>query len=129
VFWSVAVAALLGCGERDRLTFPSENPGNGAGPVTEIDQPPAEDAVVIEGDPLIIRGRTFDPDGVDTVYFEVGGVNQGFPPIVGDGADTVTFALQLSTLNHGGATVLIRAYGVDLLGDQGNIVFRQVHIE
>lgn len=129
VFWSVAAAALLGCGERDRLTFPSENPGNGAGPVTEIDHPGAPDTVVVEGDLLIISGRTFDPDGVDTVYIEVGGVSQGFAPIIGDGADTVTFGLQLSTLNHSGATVVIRAHGVDLLGDQGNIVFRQIHIE
>lgn len=129
VFWWVAAAALLGCGERDRLTFPSENHGNGAGPVTEIDHPAAADTVVVEGDLLIFQGRTFDPDGVDTVYFEVGGVNQGFAPIIGEGADTVTFALQLSTLNHSGATVVVRAYGVDLLGDQGNVVFRQVHIE
>jgi hypothetical protein len=129
VFWSVAAAALLGCGERDRLTFPSENPGDGSGPVTEIDRPSAPDTVVVEGDLLIIQGRSFDPDGVDTVYVEVGGVNQGFAPIIGDGADTVSFALQLSTLNHSGATVTVHAHGVDLFGDQGNIVIRQIHIE
>jgi len=88
-----------------------------------------ENAVVIEGDLLIVQGRTYDADGVDTVYFEVGGLSQGFAPIQGEGADTVDFAMQLSTLNHSGATVLIRVYGVDLLGDQGTPVSRQIRIE
>jgi hypothetical protein len=126
--WVIA-ALLVGCGERDRLTFPSDNQGNGAGPVTEIDHPAAPDTVVVEGDPLVLQGRTFDPDGVDTVYFEVGGTNQGFAPKLGEGADTVNFALQFSTLNHSGATFLVRAYGVDKLGDLGNIVSRQIRVE
>lgn len=125
--WLV-LAVLAGCGTRDRLIFPTENPGNGSGPTTEISQP-AADTVAIEGDLLIVQGRTYDADGVDTVYFEVGGINQGFAPILGGGRDTVDFALQLSTLNHGGATVFIRVYGVDLLGDQGNPVSRQIRIE
>lgn len=80
-----ALAILAGCGQRDRLTFPTENPGNGDGPTTEITQPAVSDTVVIEGDLLILQGRTFDADGVDTVYFEVGGINQGFAPIAGGG--------------------------------------------
>jgi hypothetical protein len=124
-----ALVLLAGCGERDRLTFPSENPGDGSGPVTEITRPSVPDTVVVEGDLLIIQGRTFDADGVDTVYFEVGGVNQSFAPIKGEGADTVNFALQLSTLSFTGATVLFRAYGVDLLGGQGAPVSRQIRIE
>jgi hypothetical protein len=124
-----ALAALLSCGERDRLTFPVENPGDGSGPTTDITQPAAPDTTVIEGDLLLIQGRTFDADGVDTVYFEVGGANQGFAPIQGEGRDTVEFALQLSTLNLSGATVVIRAHGVDMLGQQGNLVSRQIRIE
>src|SRR6266540_5915181 len=111
-----AVAVLVGCGTRDRLTFPTENPGNGSGPITEITHPGTPDTVVIEGDLLIVQGRTFDADGVDTVYFELGGVNQGFSPITGRGKDTVDFSLQLSTINSGGATVVLRVHGVDLLG-------------
>ncbi len=87
------------------------------------------DTVVVEGDLIIIQGRAYDPDGIDTVYFEVGGTNQGFSPLRGLGADTVDFALQLSTLNFSGATVLLRAYGVDLLGSQGAPVSRQIRIE
>ena len=124
-----ALAALVSCGERDRLIFPVENPGDGTGPTTEINQPAADDTVVVEGDLLILRGRTFDADGVDTVYFEVGGANQGFSPIQGEGQDTVDFALQLSTLNHGGAAIVVRVHGVDLLGQQGSPVSRQIRIE
>jgi hypothetical protein len=124
-----ALAALVSCGERERLIFPVENPGDGAGPSTEITRPAAPDTTVIEGDLLFIQGRTYDADGVDTVYFEVGGANQGFAPIQGEGQDTVDFALQLSTLNLGGATVVIRVHGVDMLGEQGEFVSRQIRIE
>jgi hypothetical protein len=124
-----ALATLVSCGERDRLVFPVENPGDGTGPTTEITQPGADDTVVVEGDLLILRGRTYDADGVDTVYFEVGGANQGFSPIEAEGEDTVDFALQLSTLNLGGATVVVRIHGVDVLGQQGSPVSRQIRIE
>ena len=124
-----ALAALVSCGERDRLIFPVENPGDGAGPTTEINHPAAADTVVIEGDLLIVRGRTFDADGVDTVYFEVGGANQGFSPIQGEGRDTVDFALQLSSLGLSGATVVVQIHGVDVLGQEGSPVSRQIRIE
>lgn len=127
LWWALALVA--GCGERDRLTFPDENPGDGSGPTTEVTRPATPDTTVIEGDLLIVQGRTYDADGVDTVYFEVGGANQGFSPIQGQGEDTVNFALQLSTLNLSGATVVLRVYGVDLLGQQGSPVSRQIRIE
>jgi hypothetical protein len=129
VFRWVALAVLVGCGTRDRLTFPSENPGDGAGPITEITRPATHDTAVTEGDLLIIQGRTYDQDGVDTVYAAVGGVSQGFAPILGQGKDTVDFALQLSTIGNSGATVIVQIFGVDLLGQQGAIVSRQIHIE
>jgi hypothetical protein len=129
VFRWAAPAFVAACGERDRLTFPSENPGNGSGPVTEITFPSVPDTVVTAGDPLFIVGRAFDADGVDTIYFAVDGVNQGFAPVIGEGADTVDFALQLSTLNSSGATVLFQAYGVDLLGGVGAPVSRQIRVE
>ena len=125
----LALALLAGCGTRERFVFPSENPGDGQGPITEITQPATGDTVVTEGDLLIIQGRSYDPDGVDTVYIAVGGINQGFAPIDGEGQDTVDFAAQLSTIGHSGATVIVQAFGVDLLGQQGSIVSRQIHIE
>jgi hypothetical protein len=124
-----ALALLVGCGTRERFVFPVENPGDGDGPTTEITHPGFPDTVVTEGDLLIVQGRSYDPDGVDTVYFAVGGVNQGFAPILGEGKDTVDFSAQLSTIGHSGATVIFQAFGVDMLGQQGSIVSRQIHIE
>ncbi|HKT58406.1 MAG TPA: hypothetical protein VJQ46_00045 [Gemmatimonadales bacterium] len=125
----LALAFLAGCGTRERFVFPSENPGDGSGPTTEITHPAAADTAITEGDLLVIQGRAFDSDGVDTVYLAVGGINQGFAPILGQGKDTVDFAAQLSTIGHSGATVIVQAYGVDLLGQQGSVVSRQIHIE
>jgi len=127
--WWGALALLAACGTRDRFVFPVENPGDGEGPITEITHPAAADTAVTEGDPLIIQGRSYDADGVDTVYIAVGGINQGFPPILGEGKDTVEFAAQLSTIGHSGATVIVQAFGVDRLGQQGSLVSRQIHIE
>jgi hypothetical protein len=129
VFRWVAAAALVSCGQRERLIFPVEDPGDGDGPITEIARPGVADTTVTEGDLLLIEGRAYDADGVDTVYIEVGGANQGFSPIRGEGRDTVEFALQLSTLNLFGATVVVRAHAGDLLGEQGGFVSRQIRIE
>ena len=49
-----------------------------------------------EGGLLLIEGRTYDADGVDTICAAIGGLNQGFQPILGQGQDTVEFALQRS---------------------------------
>ena len=124
-----AVGIMAGCGERGRLTFPVENPGNGVGPFTNVTHPAASDTTVIEGDLLILTGYSVDPDGVDTVYFEVSGAGQGFAPLVGQGADSVPFALQLSTLGNSGATIIVRAFAVDGVGQQGTAALRQIHIE
>jgi hypothetical protein len=125
--WAL-LSALIGCGQRDRLTFPTENPGDGQGPASQITDPSA-DTTVIGGDALVVQGRTYDPDGVDTVYVEVGGLNQGFAPIIGGGADTVNFALQLSTFNRNGVTAIVRVFGVDRLGDVGAAAIRQIRVE
>ena len=71
------------------------------------------------------------PEYAHIIQFDgFGGVlNQGFAPILGHGEDTVDFSGQLSTIGHSGATVTIQAYGVDVLGQQGSIVSRQIHIE
>ncbi len=66
-------AALLlvcspGARSGDRLTFPSNEPDDGVGPVTVIDNP-AEDTTLTEGDPFVLSGGSLDATGVDTVYF------------------------------------------------------------
>ena len=123
------LAALVSCGERDRLVFPIEDPGDGVGPTTEVNRPAASDTLVPEGDLLIVSGRAYDADGVDAIYIEIGGANQEFAPIQGEGEDTVVFALQLSTLGLGGVTVAVRIHAVDLLGDEGPVVNRQIRVE
>lgn len=127
--WSAAVGVLAGCGERDRLTFPVENPGDGTGPFTNVTRPAVTDTAVTEGDLFILTGYSLDPDGVDTVYFEVSGANQGFAPLLGQGADSVPFALQLSTLGNSGGTISVRAFAVDGVGDRGPAAVRQIRIE
>ena len=121
------LALLAGCDERERLTFPSNEP-EAQGPVTTIETPSA-DSFLTEGPPFIIAGRTVDEDGVDTVYFEVFGTGQGFPPLSGGGETTVSFGLPLPTLGLAGRTVTIRVHGVDLLGNEGATTIRQLMIE
>lgn len=126
--WWAALGLAAGCSERERLTFPTEDPGNGSGPITEIFQPNGADTVVSGGEALLVSGRSRDPDGVHAVFFEISGLNQGFAPLDAGGADTVSFGLQLSTVNHGGDTAFIRIYAVDVLGDTGRAAVRQVRI-
>jgi hypothetical protein len=131
IVWWLATALIGGCAERDRLTFPDDTggSGDGIGPVTAIDEPGASDTSIVEGDQFILTGRSVDPDGVDTVYFDVAGLNVSFAPLRGEGADTVSFGLPLSTIGFSGATVQVRIHGVDRLGNVGQSVSRQLHIE
>jgi len=126
--WWAALGLAAGCAERERLTFPTESPGSGTGPITEIFQPNGADTVVADGMSLVVSGRSRDPDGVHAVFFEISGLNQGFQPLDAGGADTVSFGLQLSTVGHGGDTAFIRIYAVDLLGDTGRAAVRQVRV-
>lgn len=129
--WWLVVALIGGCAERERLTFPNDTggSGDGVGPVTSIDEPGAFDTVIVEGDLFVLAGHSVDPDGVDTVYFDVDGLNVSFAPLRGEGAETVSFGLPLSTIGFSGATVLVRIHGVDMLGNVGQTVSRQLHIE
>jgi len=124
--WS-GLLLVLGCDERDRLTFPT--PSDGVGPVTTIDQPSGADTTVLPGADFFVNGRTIDPDGVDTVYFFVIGGNQNFHPFHPNPASTtVSFALPVTTFGHSGESFLIQVYGVDALGNQGGISTRQINI-
>jgi hypothetical protein len=129
-FWWLAIVLIGGCAERDRLTFPDDTggSGDGVGPSTSIDQPGASDTVIAEGDRFVLIGHSIDPDGIDTVYFDVNGLNLRFDPLLGEGADTVRFGLPLSTIGFSGTTVLVSIHGVDMLGNVGQTVSRQLHI-
>ena len=123
-----AVVLLVGCEERDRLTFPT--PSDGVGPVTMIDQPNGSDTTVSAGPEFFINGRTIDPDGVDTVYFLVTGGNQTFQPFVPrPPSDSVRFGLPLTTTGRSGDTMLVQIHGVDSQGNRGNTAIREVVVE
>jgi len=126
--WAGA-AFVLACGERDRITFPEPNQGNGKGPITHVTNPSVTDTAVVEGDLLILSGYSLDPDGVDTVYFDVSGTVQSFTPILGQGDDSVPFAVQFSTLGNPGGTITVRAFAVDVFGQVGDTGLRHIHIE
>jgi hypothetical protein len=128
-FWWVSFAVVVGCGERQRFTFPTAEPGNGAGPVTDIDDPQAGDTVLTAGEPFVIAGRTFDPDGVAEVVFQLTGGSQNFAPLDGQGADTVRFGLPIETAGNRGDTVIVQVYGVDLLGQEGSHSVRRLRIQ
>jgi hypothetical protein len=125
----ILFALLSGCGERDRLTFPSNQPGgDDEGPVSTIDVP-SIDSTLTEGDFFVLGGRVVDPNGVDTVYIDAAGTGQAFLPIVGEGEDTVSIGIPIPTVGLSGTTVVVRIRGVDLLGNQGLTVRRQLLIE
>ena len=124
----VALTLVSGCDERDRLTFPSGEPPDEAGPVTTITSP-AVDSFLTEGDPFILEGHAVDIDGVDTVYIEVFGTGQAFLPLPGGGADTVTFGIPIPTIGLSGTTVIARIRAVDQIGNQGLAAVRQLAIE
>jgi hypothetical protein len=119
------IALATGCNERDRLTFP--DPGDGIGPVTTIDQPNGADTTVNAGPEFFVNGRTIDPDGVDTVYFLVIGGNQNFQPFrPNPPADTVRFGLPITTIGHGGDTMVVQIHGVDSQGNRGGTSSRRI---
>lgn len=121
----VLLTLLAGCDERERLTFPSNEP---AGPVTTIEVP-AADTVLTAGDQFILGGRTVDPDGIDTVYFEVIGTGQVFSPSPGHGDETVGFGLPIVTEGRSGFEVIVQVYAVDLDGNRGETARRQLSVQ
>ncbi len=121
-------AVLAGCGERDRLTFPVEDPGDGVGPFTTITRPDAGDTLVDAGEPFVLEGYTTDHDGVDSVFFAVAGAGVVYPPLAGASADSVRFAIQLPTADLRGDTIFVRVFAVDQLGDPGRAALRQIRI-
>lgn len=119
-------ALTAACEERDRLTFPNSDDGNG--PVTMIDQPSAEDTTVSSGPGFFVYGRTIDADGVDTVYFLVS--NSSFPPFRPDSpTDTVRFALPITTFGYAGDTILVQIHAVDLQGNHGPVSSREIVVQ
>jgi hypothetical protein len=116
---------LLGCNERDRITFPVND---GLGPQATI-LDPSQDTTVTAGPFAMVSGRVTDRDGIDTVYFEVTGGGASFSPFVAAGDDTVTFSLPLATAGFGGTTMTVMVFGTDLGGVRGDTAIRQVTVQ
>ena len=125
--WGIVIALLVGCEERQRLTFESD-PEDRLGPSTQID-PPSRDTTLTEGDPFVVGARSVDTSGVDSIFIDVDGAGLSYPPIEAHGADTVSFAINLPTLGLSGRTVRVTMYGVDVIGNIGLTVTRQLTIE
>lgn len=121
------MALLLGCEERERLTFEND-PDDTVGPTSRID-PPSQDTTLTEGDLFVIGARTVDSSGVDTVFIQVEGANLSYLPLDAHGADTLSFALNLPTIGLGGRTITLGVFGVDVIGNVGPTVSRRISIE
>jgi hypothetical protein len=125
--WGVLIALLLGCEERERLTFETE-PEDRVGPTSHID-PPSKDTTLTEGDLFVIGARTVDTSGVDSVFIEVGGANLSYLPIDANGVDTITFSINLPTIGLSGRTITLGVFGVDVIGNVGPTVSRRLTIQ
>jgi len=121
------VAGLGGCDERARLVFEPE--GDSQGPDTTIDSPETADVEVPAGPQFNVSGRSVDPDGVDTVYFELIGGNEQFTPFVpNEFRDTIRFSIPVSTIGKAGDDVEVLIFATDLTGARGDTAIRRLRI-
>jgi hypothetical protein len=121
------VAGLAGCDERARLVFEPE--GDSQGPDTTIDSPETGEVQVPAGPQFNVSGRSVDPDGVDTVYFELIGGNEQFTPFVpNEFRDTVRFSIPISTIGKAGDDVEVLIFATDLTGARGDTAVRRIRI-
>jgi hypothetical protein len=125
--WGMLVALLIGCEERERLTFETE-PEDRVGPSSHID-PPSQDTTLTEGDFFVIGARTVDTSGIDTVFIELEGADLSYLPIDANGVDTLSFSVNLPTGGLSGRTVTLAVFGVDVIGNIGPTVSRHITIE
>ena len=125
--WGILVALLLGCDERERLTFESE-PEDKVGPTSHID-PPSQDTTLTEGDLFVVGARTVDTSGIDTVFIDVAGANLNYLPLDAHGVDTLNFAINLPTIGLSGRTITLGVHGVDVIGNVGPTVSRRITID
>lgn len=124
-----AVALVVSCGERGRLLFEPESV-DGAGPTTIIDDPDVAEVRVPAGPGVRISGRTYDPDGVDTVYIFVLNGNENFRPLTPlTPTDTVRYGFPVSTNRSAGDSLLVLVFGTDAFGNRGDTAVRRIIVE
>lgn len=114
------VGAVAACQPRERLTFTAPG-GNGSGPTVAITSPGKGDTTIHVGDSLNVGGYAIDPDGVDSVWFSVQGINFQVSPVFGNGStDTVFFEQHFNGSAFADTgKVYFFATAVDQLSDTG----------
>jgi hypothetical protein len=130
---AVLLAALPGCEDRDRIGLePDDGGGGGGGPGVGpqvVIEAPAQDTAVQAGPGVFVAGRVNDPDGVDSVYFDIqGGITQ-IPPFNHNGTTTMNFAIPITTNGQAGQTIIVGVSGVDEAGNRGEPAHRTIVVE
>jgi hypothetical protein len=125
----LGLALLPGCEERERFILPPEELPDTMGPATVIDIPGQDTTITASDERFIVGGRIVDPSGVDQAIIEITGLDFGFPPIDGDGEDTVRFGIPIDNAGLAGRTVVIRVFAVDVLGNPGDAAVRQISFD
>lgn len=123
----LAAGLLVACNERDRITFPTSV--DGLGPSVTITLPSTPDSTVPEGPNAFVTGRVDDPDGIDSVYFDVAGGLTQFPPLRAQGDEFVSFALPLTTTGLAGDTIRVSVYATDRIGIRGDTARRRLIVQ
>jgi hypothetical protein len=128
--WGMLVALLIGCDERERLTFETE-PEDRVGPSSHIDPPSSDTTLTADGviSSFVLGARTVDTSGIDMVFIEVEGANLSYLPIDANGVDTLNFAITLPIGSLIGRTITVGVFGVDVIGNVGPTVSRHITIE
>lgn len=127
------LAALPGCEDRDRIGLePDDGGGGGGGPGVGpqvVIEAPAQDTTVQAGPGVFVAGQVSDPDGVDSVYFDIqGGITQ-IPPFNHNGTTTMNFAIPITTNGQAGQTITVGVSGVDEAGNRGEPAHRIIFVE
>ena len=127
---AVAVAAVAGCAQRERLTFDpggSNGPGDGHGPHSIIEVP-AVDTSVDPGTTLALAARSRDADAIDSIVVEVWNVHPILDPyVITDVPRTdVAFSLPITLEGAPGDTISILVFATDLTGARGDTAIRRI---
>ena len=118
-------AATGSCTDRERLLFPTDT--DHRGPAVFVDQPATGDTTVSAGPSVPVSGKAIDPDGVDTLYVEVVGGNENFPPFPIQ-RDTARFGIRINTSGLAGRTMFVLIFGTDRLGNRGDTATTRVSV-
>ena len=125
----LAATLIVGCAERDRLTF--EGPGgpeDTTPPVAFIDDP-SVDTVLTEGPEFVVNARVEDDGGVDTVYVDLEGSDHELLPFFANGQQAVNLGIPITTSGQHGVLVTVQVFGVDVAGNRGARAIRKLTIE